>query len=56
MTANTWLARLQALPDYERSVVLDYLNGLNEAGPMPDFKWITERLAEYDKQGQHEQT
>ncbi len=49
MTANTWVARLQERDKAERSIILEYLENLDQAGPPPTVKYIKERLMEYDK-------
>lgn len=48
MTANTWVARLVLLPKAEREIIFEYLTGMDEAGPVPNVKWMRERVKERD--------
>lgn len=48
MTANTWVARLAMLGQDEREIICEYLQGMDEAGPVPSVKWLKERVREAD--------
>ena len=49
MTANTWVSRLVELGKNDREVIYEYLRGMSEAGPVPDVKWLKERVFERDR-------
>lgn len=48
MTANTWVARLVELSRRDREIVLEYLTGMDQAGPVPTVKWLKERVKQSD--------
>jgi hypothetical protein len=60
MTANTWVARLTPLTKHDRETIFEYLESMDQAGPVPTVKWLKERVMEHDlraaKKAQHEQT
>ena len=48
MTANTWVARLAMRSQEEREIICEYLEGMDEAGPVPSVKWLKERVNDAD--------